>query len=229
MWHRHVRRIVKGLPLLREVEHLIPLALADGVVAHRRHTVSRQQDRRTLILAYRLAIMAVPARHQHRRPRTGRLRQIQISRHMKSRAALKQDLLHAIRFPLQGAHHLRLQRCALRQSADLFQKKGLPFLLPRPHRGLALDHLLKRLAASVHHPVKLLLQPHLKLLVRLDPSGRRFQDREIFRRMSHGCGEENRKEKTRKHPSHTPVMDRTFFMPHDAGNALHFFKIDATN
>lgn len=47
--------------------------------------------------------------------------------------------------------------------------------------------------------------------------------------MSHGCGEENRKEKTRKHPSHTPVMDRTFFMPHDAGNALHFFKIDATN
>ena len=177
MRHRHMRRIIKCLPLLRDVEHLIPLSLADGVVAHRRQAVSRQQDRRTLILPHRLAIMAVSARHQHRRPRSGRLRQIQIPRHMKSWTALKQDLLHAIPLPLQRPHHLRFERHPLRQSANLFEKKRLPFVLPRPHRGLALDHLLKRLAPPVHHPVKLLLQPHFELLIRFDPFGRRFQDR----------------------------------------------------
>ena len=166
MWHLHMRRIVEDRAFLRQIEHLIPLTLPDGIVAHRRHAMTCQQHADQLILPHRLALMTMTTRHQHRRPRRRRVGQVKVRREMKRGPRLQDDFLHAIALALQRARDLRIQRRALRQPTDALQKKRPPLLLPAFASRLALDHHLKRRAAFVAQRIELAHKPSLKRRLR---------------------------------------------------------------
>ena len=192
MRHLHMRRIVEDGALPRRVEHLISLALPDGVVANRRHAVTGQQHADELILPRRLPLMTMPARHQHRGPRCRSLGEIKIGREMKRRPRLKDDLLHAIAFALQRARDLRIQRRPLRQPADAFEEQLSPLLLPIATSGGALEHLLKGRATLLGHRHELAREPPFKGPLRRHAIGRGLEHGEVFSTKRDRLGVERR-------------------------------------
>ena len=92
---------IAGLPV--RVEALVPLALADRVIAQDGHPVLRQQDASPLIALVGLAVVAVAARQEDARERGLAFGEVKVRRDVVAGAALEDDFLDAVAVALERA------------------------------------------------------------------------------------------------------------------------------